>query len=206
MWAGGKIVWNNTNPLLVGSRATATSTIASADGKGFESGKPIIFVNQKIDVAMQGNSEEPSLTEIRTHAYLPFNSRPASEPREVNDVPSKSDFSFTYSPSLITLFRFSALTFNAHHVHLDKDITQLREGYPERLVHGPLTALMLLETAALSNPGLRIKSFEYRAVNPMFVNRTVTLNGTWLDDSTAKLWCADQSGVVGMIGTIEKDV
>ncbi|KAM6500486.1 hypothetical protein JOM56_003500 [Amanita muscaria] len=204
MWAGGAVIWNNANPLLVGSKAKATSTTASIDKKGFEKGTPMIFVNQQIQVAMQGSSE-PSLTETRSHVYLPSTSRPSNRPREVNDIPPQSDFSFTYLPTLTTLFRFSALTFNAHHIHLDKDITN-GEGYPERLVHGPLTALMLLETATLNNPALKIKSFEYRAVNPMIVNHRMTIHGAWLDDVTARLWCIDQNGIVGMVGTIRKDV
>src|SRR6266550_7440373 len=48
----------------------------------------------------------------------------------VNDIPSKPDFSFTYRPTPTTLFRFSALTFNGHHIHLDKDCTRIRDGYP----------------------------------------------------------------------------
>ncbi|KAF8350669.1 hypothetical protein F5887DRAFT_940389 [Amanita rubescens] len=203
MWAGGKFEWNNANPLLVGSRATASFSVASVAKKGFENGKPMVFVNQKIDIVQEGTLE-PSVTEIRSHVYLPENSRPSDKPREVNDIPSKPDFSFTYRPTPTTLFRFSALTFNGHHIHLDKDCTRIHDGYPERLVHGPLTALMLLETAAFHNPGLMLKSLEYRATNPMFVNREMTINGTWLDDSTARLWCMDEKGVVGMVGSVEK--
>jgi len=47
----------------------------------------------------------------------------------VDDLP-KFEFSFSYTPSLTTLFRFSALTFNGHHIHLDKDYAQKVEGYP----------------------------------------------------------------------------
>lgn len=52
-----------------------------------------------------------------------------SSPWTVTGLP-KPDFSFTYKPSLTTLFRFSALTFNGHHIHLDKDYAQDSEGYP----------------------------------------------------------------------------
>ena len=38
------------------------------------------------------------------------------------------DFSLRYVPSPTTLFRFSALTFNGHFIHLDKDYA-LQEGY-----------------------------------------------------------------------------
>lgn len=53
--------------------------------------------------------------------------------RTVTGLPTP-DFSFTYKPSLTTLFRFSALTFNGHHIHLDKDYAQHSEGYPGALI------------------------------------------------------------------------
>ena len=45
------------------------------------------------------------------------------------------DFAFEYIPSPTTLFRFSALTFNGHYIHLDKDYAQKSEGYPGTLLH-----------------------------------------------------------------------
>lgn len=81
MWAGGRFEWNNANPLLVGSKATATSSIASVIRKGFENGKPMVFVNQKVEIVKEG-STEPSVTEIRSHVYLPQSSRPSGKPRE----------------------------------------------------------------------------------------------------------------------------
>lgn len=46
----------------------------------------------------------------------------------VNDVPTKPDFSFTYTPTPTTLFRYSALTFNGHYIHLSADYAR-SEGY-----------------------------------------------------------------------------
>lgn len=131
----------------------------------------------------------------------------------------KPDFSVTYKPSLTTLFRFSALTFNGHHIHLDKDYAQNSEGYPgallevcqerrhlivfaERLVHGPLTALMLLEVLQFHKPGLRLHTFEYRARNPVIVNRSSTIYGALTGENKAEMWCADDDGVVGMTGNV----
>ena len=51
----------------------------------------------------------------------------------VPDLPPSPDFSFTYRPTPVTLFRFSALTFNAHHIHLDKEYASQVEGYPGAL-------------------------------------------------------------------------
>ena len=47
----------------------------------------------------------------------------------VTDLPTP-DFTFTYLPTPTTLFRFSALTFNGHYIHLDKEYAQKFEGYP----------------------------------------------------------------------------
>lgn len=53
-----------------------------------------------------------------------------SERPTVKNIPPSADFTFKFTPSLTTLFRFSALMFNAHLIHLDKDWAQLSRGYP----------------------------------------------------------------------------
>lgn len=47
----------------------------------------------------------------------------------MKDLP-RPDFTFEYFPTATTLFRFSALTFNGHYIHLDKEYAQKSEGYP----------------------------------------------------------------------------
>lgn len=44
-------------------------------------------------------------------------------------TPLKYDFKLNYTPTPTTLFRFSALTFNGHLIHLDRDYAQKVEGY-----------------------------------------------------------------------------
>ncbi|KAI0928456.1 hypothetical protein AcW2_004460 [Taiwanofungus camphoratus] len=198
MWAGGKIDWRS--PLLIGEKVTATSTIGSVDKKGFEKGSPMVFVKQKIEYRKESSSEV-AIEEERSHVYLaaPGNGRVV---REVKDLPNP-DFVFEWMPSAITLFRFSALTFNGHYIHLDRDYATKSEGYPERLVHGPLTALMLLETTAFYSPSVAFKAFEYRALNPLVVNRPVKLCGAWRDKKAIIMWAEEvESQVVGMVGKI----
>ncbi|KAJ7132311.1 hypothetical protein C8R44DRAFT_773731 [Mycena epipterygia] len=204
MWAGGRMSWDAQNPLLVGESAVSTSTVESVAKKGFDDEKrsPMVFVKQKIEVTMVGKSR-PSVVEEREHVYLADSVAVNTVPRDVKDIPPTQHFSFAFTPTLTTLFRFSALTFNGHHIHLDKDYAQLKEGYPERLVHGPLTALMLLETTMLQKPTARIAHFQYRARNPIIVNRPLTIAGFWNDEHNVTVWCVNDEGVVGMTGTIE---
>jgi len=194
--------WDLQNPLLVGESAVSTSTVDSVEKKNFEKGTPMVFVNQKIEVTMVGKAR-PSVIEERAHVYLADSIAANKVPRDVKGLPPTADFSFTFTPTLITLFRFSALTFNGHHIHLDKDYAQSKEGYPERLVHGPLTALMLLEVTLLQKSTARIVHFEYRARNPIIVGRPVTIAGVWEDEYNAKLWCTSDQGVVGMTGSVQ---
>ncbi|KAJ7109421.1 hypothetical protein C8R44DRAFT_635387 [Mycena epipterygia] len=205
MWASGRMSWNPKYPLLVGEKATSTSTFGSVEKKGFDTGNPMVFVTQKIDITTIGK-KDPSITEERSHVYVAESVSPNNTPRAVKNIPPSADFSFTFTPSLTTLFRFSALMFNAHLIHLDKDWAQLSRGYPERLVHGPLTALMLLETVKFHKPTAQIAHFEYRARNPVIVNQPMTINGVWVDEHTATVWCVNEEGVVGMTGTIKLQV
>jgi hydroxyacyl-ACP dehydratase HTD2-like protein with hotdog domain len=47
--------------------------------------------------------------------------------------------------SPISLFRFSALTFNAHRIHYDAAWSQGVENHPGIVVHGPLNLINLLD-------------------------------------------------------------
>lgn len=69
-------------------------------------------------------------------------------------------------------------------------------------MHGPLTALMLLETVQWHHPSAQFASFEYRARNPVVVDREMTIHGLWVDETSIELWTLDPHGVVGMTGRI----
>ncbi|KAJ7046825.1 hypothetical protein C8F04DRAFT_211125 [Mycena alexandri] len=202
MWASGRMSWDAQHPLRVGDKAISTSNFGSVEKKGFDTANPMVFVTQKIDITAVGKTH-PSITEERSHVYVAESVSPSNIPRPVKNIPPSADFSFNFTPSLVTLFRFSALMFNAHLIHLDKDWTQSRRGYPERLVHGPLTALMLLEVTKFHKPTAQLTYFEYRARNPVIVDEPMTINGAWVDEHTATVWCVNEAGVVGMTGTIK---
>lgn len=77
--------------------------------------------------------------------------------------------------------------------------------FAERLVHGPLTALLLLDTTIFHIPDIKLKSFEYRAINPMVINKEVTIHGAWDTSGEEKallVWAVDEDDVVGMSGRI----
>ena len=82
----------------------------------------------------------------------------------------------TFLPTTVTLFQFSALTYNGHRIHYDHPYVTKQEGYPGLLVHGPLTALLLLDAAQRHSPR-PVRQFRYRALAPLFVDQPIALVG-----------------------------
>ena len=98
------------------------------------------------------------------------------------------------------LFRFSALTYNAHRIHYDHNWVR-EEGYRCLVVHGPLQALMMGELIRSSGDGLVGKQFAYRLVAPMIGSQTFTvLAGA--DGVNAGVEVHDVHGAVTAVGTI----
>lgn len=116
--------------------------------------------------------------------------------------------STTYTPTEALLFRYSALTYNAHRIHYDRDWARKVENHTDLVVHGPLTASLLVELAerAAVDSGKQLQSFEYRATNPMYVNQPIRLAiGPLQASEDGKAWTAEagaeQDGRVGMKAT-----
>jgi 3-methylfumaryl-CoA hydratase len=78
------------------------------------------------------------------------------------------------------LFRFSALTYNAHRIHYDLPYATAVEGYPGLVVQGPLQAMALAALArdVLAQDGRTgggLGSFAFRALAPAFCGTTLEL-------------------------------
>ncbi len=90
----------------------------------------------------------------------------------------------TVSPDARLLFRFSALTFNAHRIHYDRPYAHDEEGYPGLVVHGPLTAMLLADLVRRHTPRT-IRTFAFRGLAPLFDLAPFHLTGTLDGDAVA---------------------
>jgi hypothetical protein len=89
MWAGGTMTWYKGGELKVGEKATSVSTVDKIEKKGFEAGKPMIFVKQRIEVTGEGCNEH-GMVEERTHVYhASVASGEKRVPRESESTPSE---------------------------------------------------------------------------------------------------------------------
>ena len=100
----------------------------------------------------------------------------------------------------VLLFRYSALTFNGHRIHYDRDYVTKVEGYPGLIFHGPLQAALIVEFAAKLHGGIAPKKFSYRGVQPLFEGTEFSINA---NETSAgmELWIANAEGQPTMKGT-----
>jgi 3-methylfumaryl-CoA hydratase len=187
MWAGGRIRFHA--PLVLGEAARRISTVERITPKRGRTGA-LVFVTVKH--AVHG----PSGLAVEEEQDIVYRSPPTrdgeAEGAAGHVTPAGASVVGRFRADAVTLFRFSALTFNAHRIHYDHPYATREEGYPGLVVHGPLLALLLLDAGAALRPG-DPRSFEYRARAPLFCDEGFELLATPSDvspDQEVQLWAA----------------
>ena len=199
MWAGGRLAWQPTNPLVVGDTAKRISRIESVTHKAGRTGD-LLFVLVRHELH---NAQGLALTEEHDIVY-----RAAAQPGDPVPPPVAAEQGAAWqreiTPDDVLLFRYSALTFNGHRIHYDRRYVTEVEGYPGLIVHGPLISTLLVDLVRRHAPGAFIKRFDFKAVRPTFDLHPFRLNGQLSDDGkTVRLWASDHEGWLTMQGTAE---
>lgn len=96
------------------------------------------------------------------------------------------------------LFRFSALTYNAHRIHFDRPYAVDVEGYPGLVVQGPLIALLLAELCRRHFGEREISEFRFRAHQPLFDGETIRLRGSPVGEDRAEMYAAGEDGKIAL--------
>jgi 3-methylfumaryl-CoA hydratase len=100
----------------------------------------------------------------------------------------------------VLLFRYSALTFNGHRIHYDRDYVTKVEGYPGLIFHGPLQASFIIEFAAKLHGGKPPKKFVYRGLQPLFEGSEFSVNASDNAGGGMEMWTANAEGQPTMKG------
>ncbi|MFZ9073912.1 MAG: FAS1-like dehydratase domain-containing protein [Paracoccaceae bacterium] len=159
MWASGRLEF--LQDLHVGEVLTRSATIEKVDIKEGTSGK-MAFVTVAHEVSGQNGL---AIRESQSIVYLAM---PKSfEPPAKRPMPQDKVFEHRYAMPTTRLFRFSAITFNAHRIHFDLPYAQEVEKYPGLVVHGPMQA-MLLAKASTDHAQKALTQFSFRGVHPCF--------------------------------------
>ena len=125
--------------------------------------------------------------------------RPSGAPAPDAQPPLAGPRDWPVEVNPILLFRFSALTYNAHRIHYDRDYARA-EGYPGLLVHGPLQALLMAELARPELPALC--DYSYRLVAPLFDGQGLIVSAT-ADADTIRVRARDSAGRTTATGVIQ---
>jgi 3-methylfumaryl-CoA hydratase len=161
MFAGARMRF--VRPLVIGKVAHRRSVIREVTEKQGRTGA-LAFVTVAHRIDQDG---EVCIEEEQDIVYRePGSPVIAPEPRELTPNPAGS-WARLITPTPTLLFRFSALTFNAHRIHYDRPYATGVEGYPGLVVHGPLTAVLLMELVR-AHAHRSVAAFEFRARAPLF--------------------------------------
>jgi 3-methylfumaryl-CoA hydratase len=195
MWAGGRLEFRRQ--LHVGETYTRTSRIAEVQHKEGRSGS-LVFVAVRHEI---GNADGAALTEDQNLVYR-ANAKPDERPPAPQPAPAGSAWERTVQADDVLLFRYSALTFNAHRIHYDRRFATQTEGYPGLVVHGPLIATLLLDLLRRRMPEAKVERFEFRSVSPLFDTAPFTVSGKPESDGrSVSLWATGPGDALAMSAT-----
>ncbi|WP_340105227.1 hypothetical protein [Rhodohalobacter sp. 8-1] len=179
LWLGGKLQFKNS--LQVGIPATRHSTIIDLKQEGENDKKTYLSLQHQIS-----SKGAVAIVEDQHFLYRPPSEKGA-HPTRTEPMDIDPDWEKHTKPDSIQLFRFSALTFNAHRIHYDQDYARDVEGYPNVMVHGPLLLLLALESFKSEFDGRVLENVEYEIRGPVYLGDQITISGKGVDNHETEL-------------------
>ncbi len=170
MYAGGR--WSAQLPIRIGDTLTRRSALASITPKTGRTGELLFTTVRHEYVRPDGTlvAVEEQDAVYRSGDPDPV---PQAAPAAAPEPTGPWRIELTADPVL--LFRFSALTYNAHRIHYDHAYATQVEGHAGLVVHGPLLALLLAELPRRA--GRPVRSLEFRLRAPVYAGQPIAATG-----------------------------
>jgi 3-methylfumaryl-CoA hydratase len=183
MWAGGELEF--VDALRVGDEVTRTSRIADVTLKTGSTGTLCFVAVDHLIATSRGTAirERQDIVYRNVSPGAPASAKPSAPP-------PAAQHRETHMADTVLLFRYSALTFNGHRIHYDRDYVTGVEGYPGLIFHGPMQAALMVEFAAKLRGGRLPRKFSYRGVQPLFEGSEFSVNAN-MTDAGMELWTAN---------------
>lgn len=182
MFAGGRL--DCVAPIRVGEEVTRRGELVGWKVKQGRTGE-LLFVTVRYTFTQAGTllaTEEQDLV-YRSNTPGPAGS-PSSQPSpragtrgDASQADQADEWRIGLRADLVLLFRFSALTYNAHRIHYDAEYATSVEGHAGVVVHGPLLALLCLELPRRFAPGRDISRLSFRARSPLYAGQPFRVTG-----------------------------
>jgi 3-methylfumaryl-CoA hydratase len=193
MWAGGELEF--IDALRVGDESTRKSRISDVTMKTGSTGALCFVSVEHVVTSPRGIA----IRERQDIVYRDMTGAPAA-PAKAAPPPPVAQHRETHMADPVLLFRYSALTFNGHRIHYDRDYVTKVEGYPGLIFHGPLQAAFIVELAAKLRGSEPPKKFVYRGLQPLFEGSEFSVNAND-NGASMELWTANSAGQPTMKGT-----
>lgn len=185
------------HPLQLERSAALTETVLDVQSKRGSQGE-MTLVTVGFDYDQGGRR---CIEEQRSYIYLPGAGPGVAQEAEAAPAAdiAPAPWALNLAADEVLLFRFSALTFNAHRIHYDLFYARSAEGYPRLVVHAPLTAILLAQLMC-RHARHRCASFRFRATAPLFAGDLLRLRGV-PDDDGAVLTAYRPNGAAALRAT-----
>ena len=168
---GGRSV-SFVGDIPIGATVMRSSAVRSVVHKVNESG-PMAIVTLLHELRIAEHAA-PALVETQTYLLLSPAKARTEDPLAPEGDPITAEHVRTVIPDDTLLFQYSALGFNSHRIHIDRDYARDEEGFPDLVVNGGLITLLLSEFLR-RDLNVVPSAFKVRHMAPLFCNRPVTL-------------------------------
>jgi 3-methylfumaryl-CoA hydratase len=193
---GGRTVEYRSD-LLIGDAIERTSAVESIVEKQGPSGP---FAIARIAHALKrAGADSPAIVETQTYLLMAAGRRYAAGDTEGAPPPSGVRKQVTCDQTM--LFQYSALGFNSHKIHLDRQFAQDAEGFPDLVVNGGLATLLLTEFAR-AELGLTISALKTKHLAPLFCDRPISLAAVKGEAGAWGLTAYDDEGRVAVTAEV----
>jgi 3-methylfumaryl-CoA hydratase len=192
MYAGATLTFHA--PILVGDELRRETEFSDVQLRKGSTGTLIVATQTRRIFTPRGLAMTEDAIGVFREAVAPGS---ASAIPQTEPPPDGTTWHRTIRPDPVTLFRYSALTFNPHRIHYDRPYAMGVEGYPGLVVHGPLSQQCLLDLLR-DNVSRPIAKFAMRARAPLFDVAPFTLCGRMVDENEADLFAIGPAGGMAM--------
>ncbi|KTW32546.1 hydroxyacyl-thioester dehydratase HTD2 [Pneumocystis jirovecii RU7] len=208
LWAKGSLEYMKKDtlwPLRMGYPAFCTETVEKIDNEYYKNNAIAIWTNKEI--APLDDKEQIKEIHLRERTCIVYQLE-EKDGKKVLQKQKKTwipEFSISITPSQILLFRYSALTFNAHKIHYDYSYLK-EEKYENFVVQGSLSVILLLKLLRQhTSSHLNLKSFYYTIQRPLYANSTYKFCGRRLKklSGTQYILWVESDNLLHIKGTAE---
>jgi 3-methylfumaryl-CoA hydratase len=107
-----------------------------------------------------------------------------------------------FEPKASLLYRYSAIRFNSHRIHYDRDYVTKVEKLPGLVVQTSLICQLMIELCRSEAPNRPLSYFGFQTARQTYDTGNFTIAGLpSADEREATLWSVDSNGNVTMTAT-----